>query len=360
MRLLQSRDRLQEVMLGYSDSNKDGGYVTSGWELHKAELELIAVFREHGIKLQLFHGRGGSVGRGGGPSYEAILAQPPGAVQGRIRLTEQGEVITAKYANADVGRRNLEVLVAATMEATLLSHAQPQPDAAQVAAMDRLSTEALAAYRSLVYETDGFETYFWESTVISEIAGLNIGSRPASRKKSRSIEDLRAIPWVFSWAQCRLMLPGWYGFGTAVERFIADAPAERLALLRTMYKEWPFFTTLLSNMDMVLAKSDIAIAGRYAALVADAGLRERIFGRISAEHARTVAILKQIMEQDELLDGNPQMQRSLRNRLPYIDPLNHLQVELLRRYRAGVDDDATRNGLHMSINGISAGLRNSG
>jgi phosphoenolpyruvate carboxylase len=360
MRLLQSRDRLQEVMLGYSDSNKDGGYVTSGWELHKAELELIAVFREHGVKLQLFHGRGGSVGRGGGPSYEAILAQPPGAVQGRIRLTEQGEVITAKYANADVGRRNLEVLVAATMEATLLSHAQPQPDAEQVAAMDRLSTEALSAYRSLVYETDGFETYFWESTVISEIAGLNIGSRPASRKKSRSIEDLRAIPWVFSWAQCRLMLPGWYGFGTAVERFIADAPAERLALLRKMYKEWPFFTTLLSNMDMVLAKSDIAIAGRYAALVGDAALRDRIFGSISAEHARTVAILKQIMEQDELLDGNPQMQRSLRNRLPYIDPLNHLQVELLRRYRAGTDDDATRSGLHMSINGISAGLRNSG
>jgi phosphoenolpyruvate carboxylase len=360
MRLLQSRDRLQEVMLGYSDSNKDGGYVTSGWELHKAELELIAVFRAHGIKLQLFHGRGGSVGRGGGPSYEAILAQPPGAVQGRIRLTEQGEVITAKYANADVGRRNLEVLVAATMEATLLSHAQPQPDAAQVAAMDRLSTEALRAYRSLVYETEGFETYFWESTVITEIAALNIGSRPASRKKSRSIEDLRAIPWVFSWAQCRLMLPGWYGFGTAVERFIADAPAERLALLRTMYKTWPFFTTLLSNMDMVLAKSDIAIASRYADLVSDAALRDRIFGAISAEHARTVEILRQIMEQDELLDGNPQMQRSLRNRLPYIDPLNHLQVELLRRYRAGADDDATRNGLHMSINGISAGLRNSG
>jgi phosphoenolpyruvate carboxylase len=360
MRLLQSRDRLQEVMLGYSDSNKDGGYVTSGWELHKAELELIAVFRAHDVKLQLFHGRGGSVGRGGGPSYEAILAQPPGAVQGRIRLTEQGEVITAKYANADVGRRNLEVLVAATMEATLLSHAQPQPGAEQVAAMDLLSTEALRVYRSLVYETEGFETYFWESTVISEIAALNIGSRPASRKKSRSIEDLRAIPWVFSWAQCRLMLPGWYGFGTAVERFIADAPAERLALLRTMYKEWPFFTTLLSNMDMVLAKSDIAIAGRYATLVADADLRDRIFGRISAEHARTVDILRQIMEQDELLDGNPQMQRSLRNRLPYIDPLNHLQVELLRRYRAGVDDDATRNGLHMSINGISAGLRNSG
>ncbi|MGH8855500.1 MAG: phosphoenolpyruvate carboxylase, partial [Telluria sp.] len=253
--MLRSRGMVQEVMLGYSDSNKDGGYVTSGWELHKAEIELIGVFKQHGVKLQLFHGRGGSVGRGGGPSYEAILAQPAGAVQGRIRLTEQGEVITAKYANPEVGRRNLEVLVAATMEATLLAHDQPEPCAMQAGAMEFLSGEALRAYRSLVYETAGFETYFWESTVISEIAALNVGSRPASRKKSRSIEDLRAIPWVLSWAQCRLMLPGWYGFGTAVERFVQEAPGKRMALLRTMYRDWPFFTTLLSNMDMVLAKS---------------------------------------------------------------------------------------------------------
>lgn len=358
--LLQSRGMVQEIMLGYSDSNKDGGYVTSGWELHKAEIELVEVFKRHGVKLQLFHGRGGSVGRGGGPSYEAILAQPAGAVQGRIRLTEQGEVITAKYANPEVGRRNLEVLVAATMEATLLSHDQPEPCAQQTGAMEFLSREALRSYRSLVYETAGFETYFWESTVISEIAALNIGSRPASRKKSQSIEDLRAIPWVLSWAQCRVMLPGWYGFGTAVERFVQEAPAERLALLRTMYREWPFFTTLLSNMDMVLSKSDIAIASRYAELVSDESLRTRIFDAISAEHARTVTALKQITGQDELLDTNPSMQRSLRNRLPYIDPLNHLQVELLRRYRNGADDESTRSSLHMSINGIAAGLRNSG
>lgn len=358
--MLQSRGNVQEVMLGYSDSNKDGGYVTSGWELHKAEIELVDVFSQHGVKLQLFHGRGGSVGRGGGPSYEAILAQPAGAVQGRIRLTEQGEVITAKYANPEVGRRNLEVLVAATMEATLLSHSQPEPSAAQVDAMEFLSGEALRTYRALVYETAGFETYFWESTVISEIAALNVGSRPASRKKSRSIEDLRAIPWVLSWAQCRLMLPGWYGFGTAVQRFVQDAPAERLALLREMYHEWPFFTTLLSNMDMVLAKSDIAIASRYAELVSDEALRNDIFGAISAEHARTVAVLKQITGQDQLLDANPLMQRSLQNRLPYIDPLNHLQVELLRRYRDGANDESTRSGLHMSINGVAAGLRNSG
>jgi phosphoenolpyruvate carboxylase len=360
MAMLASRGTVQEVMLGYSDSNKDGGYVTSGWELHKAEIELVEVFRAHGVKLQLFHGRGGSVGRGGGPSYEAILAQPAGAVQGRIRLTEQGEVITAKYANPEVGRRNLEVLVAATIEATLLSHEQPPACAAQTGAMEFLSGEALRAYRSLVYETPGFETYFWESTVISEIAALNVGSRPASRKKSRSIEDLRAIPWVLSWAQCRLMLPGWYGFGTAVERFVDEAPAERWALLRKMAKDWPFFTTLLSNMDMVLAKSDIAIASRYAELVKDETLRRDIFGAISAEHARTVAVLKQITGQDELLDANPMMQRSLRNRLPYIDPLNHLQVELLRRYRDGDADEATRSGIHMTINGIAAGLRNSG
>jgi phosphoenolpyruvate carboxylase len=360
MAMLQSRGGVQEVMLGYSDSNKDGGYVTSGWELHKAEIELVEVFRQHGVKLQLFHGRGGSVGRGGGPSYEAILAQPAGAVQGRLRLTEQGEVITAKYANPEVGRRNLEVLVAATMEATLLADDQPVACAAQVEAMECLSTEALRAYRALVYETPGFETYFWESTVISEIAALNVGSRPASRKKTRAIEDLRAIPWVLSWAQCRLMLPGWYGFGTAVERFVQEAPAERLALLREMYQDWPFFNTLLSNMDMVLAKSDIAIASRYAKLVADEVLRESIFGCISAEHARTVAALKQITGQEALLDVNPLMQRSLRNRLPYIDPLNHLQVELLRRYREGDGDEATRSGIHMTINGIAAGLRNSG
>jgi phosphoenolpyruvate carboxylase len=242
----------------------------------------------------------------------------------------------------------------------LLSAGRAEPCREQVEAMEFMSAQALRSYRALVYETPGFETYFWESTVISEIAALNVGSRPASRKKSRSIEDLRAIPWVLSWAQCRLMLPGWYGFGTAVERFLQDAPAARLALLRKMAREWPFFATLLSNMDMVLAKSDIAIASRYAALVGDEALRNDIFATISAEHARTVAVLKHITGQDALLDANPLMQRSLRNRLPYIDPLNHLQVELLRRYRHGADDEATRSGLHMSINGIAAGLRNSG
>ncbi|MFA9218601.1 MAG: phosphoenolpyruvate carboxylase [Sphingomonadaceae bacterium] len=268
-RLLQSRGMLQEVMLGYSDSNKDGGFLTSGWELYKVEVELVQVFARHGVKLQLFHGRGGSVGRGGGPSYEAIMAQPTGAVQGRIRVTEQGEVITAKYANAEVGRRNLEVMIAATLKSTLLGGQQFQPVAAQLAAMEALSAAAMQAYRSLVYETEGFETYFWQSTVISEIAALNVGSRPASRKRSTAIEDLRAIPWVLSWSQCRLMLPGWYGFGSAVDAFLAEHGEQGMELLRQMYQQWPFFHSMLSNMDMVLAKSDIAIAATYSTLVSD-------------------------------------------------------------------------------------------
>ena len=358
-RLLQSRDDTQEVMLGYSDSNKDGGFLTSGWELYKAEIELIEVYRRHGVRLRLFHGRGGSVGRGGGPSYEAILAQPAGAVQGQLRLTEQGEVITAKYANPEVGRRNLEVLAAATVEASFLAEREPAPDPDFLAVMERLSDEAFRAYRNLVYETEGFETYFWESTVISEIAGLNIGSRPASRKKTRAIEDLRAIPWVFSWAQCRLMLPGWFGFGSAVHAFLAKNP-EGMALLQRMHKEWPFFSTLLSNMDMVLAKSDIAIASRYATLVEDVSLRDAIFSRIKAEHQATVEALMTITGQKELQENNPLLKRSIRNRFPYLDPLNHVQVELLRHFREGQQEERIRLGIHLSINGIAAGLRNSG
>ncbi|MCB1915018.1 MAG: phosphoenolpyruvate carboxylase [Rhodocyclaceae bacterium] len=358
--LLASREMTQEVMLGYSDSNKDGGFLSSGWSLYKAEIALIEVFRRHGVRMRLFHGRGGSVGRGGGPSYQAILAQPGGAVQGQIRLTEQGEVIAAKYGNAEVGRRNLEVLVAATMEASLFADAEPAPRPEDLEAMDELSAHAYRAYRALVYETDGFERYFRESTVIGEIANLNIGSRPASRKKTTAIEDLRAIPWVFSWSQCRLMLPGWYGFGSAVAAFLARHGEPGLAHLQAMNRDWGFFSTLLSNMDMVLAKTDIAIASRYAGLVTDATLRDRIFGRIRAEHAATIQALLEITGQRELLDGNPLLRRSIRNRFPYLDPLNHVQVELLHRHREGSDDDRIKRGIHLSINGIAAGLRNSG
>jgi phosphoenolpyruvate carboxylase len=359
-RLVDSRGAVQEVMLGYSDSNKDGGFVTSGWELYKAEIKLIQVFERHHVRLRLFHGRGGSVGRGGGPSYDAILAQPGGAVDGQIRITEQGEIISSKYSNPEVGRNNLEILTAATLEASLLQPRQSAPRAEYLEAMEQLSALAFKAYRGLVYETDGFVDYFWESTVITEISTLNIGSRPASRKKTRAIEDLRAIPWVFSWAQCRLMLPGWYGFGSAVETWVAEHPDKGMAFLQEMHRDWPFFRTLLSNMDMVLAKSSIAIASRYADLVQDEALRTNIFGRIRREWHLSIETLLDIMGQDRLLQGNPLLERSIRNRFPYLDPLNHVQVELLKEHRAQNPDEQVLRGIQLTINGISAGLRNSG
>ncbi|MEP6791050.1 MAG: phosphoenolpyruvate carboxylase, partial [Ramlibacter sp.] len=366
-RLVQRSGGEQDIMLGYSDSNKDGGIFTSNWELYRAEIALVDLFDElansHNIQLRMFHGRGGTVGRGGGPSYQAILAQPPGTVRGQIRLTEQGEVIGSKYANPEIGRRNLETLVAATLEATLLQPTKTAPKAF-LAAAETLSQASMAAYRALVYETPGFTEYFFSSTPIREIAELNIGSRPASRKASQRIEDLRAIPWSFSWGQCRLTLPGWYGFGTAVHQFLNDSPSqsrkEGLALLQKMYRQWPFLRTLLSNMDMVLAKSDLALASRYAELVTDARLRKRIFTTIEAEWHRTVEALQLVTGEKQRLAGNASLQRSIRHRFPYIDPLHHLQVELVRRHRAGKMDERAQRGIHISINGIAAGLRNTG
>jgi phosphoenolpyruvate carboxylase len=360
MTLLKNRGSVQEIMLGYSDSNKDGGYLTSGWELYKAEIGLTEVFRRHGVALRLFHGRGGSVGRGGGPSYQAILAQPEGAVQAGIRVTEQGEVIAGKYAHPETGRRNLEILAAASIEAALPQPEHEAPCAEFLAAMEELSANACRAYRALVYETPSFERYFWESTVIGEIANLHIGSRPASRKKSTRIEDLRAIPWVFGWAQSRLMLPGWYGFGSAVKTWLAAHPDPGLSLLQAMATEWPFFQTLLSNMDMVMAKSDVAIASRYMQLVEDVALREPIFARLRAEWQDSVDALLSILGQRVLLERNPLLARNIRNRFPYIDPLNYVQLELLKRYRNGDVDERVVQGIHLTINGIAAGLRNSG
>ena len=357
--LLASRGNVQEVMLGYSDSNKDGGFLTANWELYKAEVQLVKVFARHKVKLRLFHGRGGTVGRGGGPSYQAVLAQPPGSVAGQIRITEQGEVIASKYSDPDIGRRNLETLVAATFEATLLEPASVERTA-YLEVMQEMSATALSAYRGLVYETPGFVQFFRTATPITEIADLHVGSRPASRKKTDRIEDLRAIPWVFSWSLSRMMLPGWYGFGAAVEALTARKGDSGLELLREMYRDWPFFRTLLSNMDMLLAKSDISIASRYAELVTDGELRERIFSRIQDEWHRTVRWLLAITGQGELLEANPALSRSLRNRSPYIDPLNHLQVELLRRYRSGETQERIRRAILLTINGIAAGLRNSG
>jgi len=358
--LIDSLGGVQEVMLGYSDSNKDGGFVTSGWELYKAEIGLIDLFKSHDVKLRLFHGRGGTVGRGGGPSYEAILAQPAGAVQGQIRVTEQGEIISSKYSNPDLGRRNLEAMTAATLEATLLQTEQKMPDNGFLDAMEELSAHAFAAYRGLVYETEGFEDYFQAATVISEISSLNIGSRPASRKKTSKIKDLRAIPWVFSWAQCRLMLPGWYGFGSAVEKWLEGNPDKGMAHLQKMYNDWPFFRTQLSNMDMVLAKSSIAIASRYAALVEDEHLRSKIFSRIRDEWRASIDALMGISGSEKLLQRNPLLERSIQNRFPYLDPLNHIQVEMLKLYRQHSDDPKVLRGVQLTINGIAAGLRNSG
>ena len=369
--LVASRGNVQEVMLGYSDSNKDGGFLTSGWELFQAEDSLLRVFAAHGVKLRLFHGRGGSVGRGGGPSYQAIRAQPAGTVDGQIRITEQGEVITSKYATPDVGRHHLETLMAATLEASLLGRKEAESAEygvkleAVYPIMTRLSELAFRAYRGLVYETPGFSQYFRESTPLLEIATLNIGSRPSARTKSGRIEDLRAIPWVFSWAQCRLLLPGWYGFGTAVEQWLAETP-NGLVVLQQLARTWPFFRDQLANMDMVLAKSDLAVASRYAELVADVELRDAIFGRIRSEWYRTRDAVLAITGQSRLLEGNPALERSIATRFPYIDPLNHLQVDLLRRHRAAMSESSgeaserIERGIHLTINGISAGLRNSG
>ncbi len=361
----------QDIMLGYSDSNKDGGIFTSNWELYRAELALVELFDQlkasHGVTLRMFHGRGGTVGRGGGPSYQAILAQPPGTVRGQIRVTEQGEVIASKYANPEIGRRNLETLIAATLEATLLTPTKAAPTSF-VDTANALSAHSMRAYRELVYDTPGFADYFFAATPLREIAGLNIGSRPASRKPSQQIEDLRAIPWGFSWGQCRATLPGWYGFGSAVENFLSEnghnPKQDARKLLQKMYRDWPFFRTLLSNIDMVLAKSDLSLAARYAELVPDAKLRKKVLTEIEAEWQRTARALQLITGESKRLASNVALARSIQHRFPYIDPLHHLQVELIRRFRAGKKpedlDEKVQRGIHISINGIAAGLRNTG
>jgi phosphoenolpyruvate carboxylase len=358
--LVASRGDAQEVMLGYSDSNKDGGYLAANWALYRAELDLVEVARAEGIRLRLFHGRGGTVGRGGGPSYDAIRAQPPGAVAGALRITEQGEVIAAKYADPDRARRNLEALVAATLEASLLDIEGLGDDAEPAyALLDDLAGRAQQAYRALVHETPGFVEWFRAATPITELGELNIGSRPPSRKAGNSIADLRAIPWVFSWSQARIMLPGWYGTGSALESWV-DGDDENLARLQELHRTWPFFRTVLSNMGMVLAKTDLGLAARYAELVPDEDLRARVFDQITAEHERTCRMLLAVTGDDHLLADNPSLARSIRNRFPYLEPLHHLQVEMLRRRRAGEDDELTSRNIHLTINGIATALRNSG
>jgi len=375
-RVLRAQGGIQEVMLGYSDSNKDGGFLTSNWSLYQAERALVEVFQARGVRLRLFHGRGGTVGRGGGPSFDAILAQPPGTVDGQIRLTEQGEVIQTKYQDAEIGLRHLEMLVCASLAASLphgtAASSEDAHRARYAATLSCLSALAQRSYRQLVYDTPGFAEYFFTATPIHEIAGLNIGSRPASRKPGLRIEDLRAIPWGFSWSQCRVLLPGWYGVGTAIETWLHDgapeAPAsqpKRLSQLRKMAQDWPFFRTLLANMEMVLAKTDMQIAAHYAQLVSKRALRERILEMIRSEHARTLEMLR-LVTRRELLQDNPTLATSLDERFAYVDPLNYLQVELLHRHRTHTVNDPEQTdtrlqrAIHLTINGIAAGLRNTG
>ncbi|MDT5281314.1 MAG: phosphoenolpyruvate carboxylase [Mycobacterium sp.] len=358
--VVDARAQSQEVMLGYSDSNKDGGYLAANWALYRAELDLVESARKTGIRLRLFHGRGGTVGRGGGPSYDAILAQPPGAVNGSLRITEQGEVIAAKYAEPRIAHRNLETLLAATLEATLLD-VEGLGDTAGPAyeVLDELAARAQRAYAELVHETPGFVDYFKASTPVSEIGALNIGSRPTSRKPTTSISDLRAIPWVLAWSQSRVMLPGWYGTGSAFEEWIAEGDG-RLEVLQDLYRRWPFFRTVLSNMAQVLSKADMGLAAHYSELVEDEALRRRVFDKILGEHERTIRMHKLITGQDDLLADNPALARSVFNRFPYLEPLNHLQVELLRRYRSGDDDELVQRGILLTMSGLATALRNSG
>jgi phosphoenolpyruvate carboxylase len=345
----------QEVMIGYSDSNKDGGYLTSTWGLHQASQALTPVFEEADTAMQLFHGRGGAVGRGGGSAFAAIRAQPAGTVQGRIRITEQGEVIAAKYGTAASAATNLEAMVSASLLASLEPEALSDKDAARfTAAMDQLSDGAFAAYRGLVYDTPAFKDFFRAMTPIAEIATLKIGSRPSSRTKSSAIEDLRAIPWVFSWAQARAMLPGWYGTGEGFAAF------EDKALLADMAAGWPFFAALLGNMEMVLAKSDMGIAARYAELAGHIDGHDAIFGRIRDGWHRAHDGLLDITGQTRLLEKNPALEASIRLRLPYIEPLNLLQIELMKRHRAGETDPRIAEGIQLTINAIATALRNSG
>ena len=352
--LLESRGNIQEIMLGYSDSNKDGGYVTSSWCLYQAELGLVELFKKYDVRMRLFHGRGGSVGRGGGPSYQAILAQPAGSVAGQIRITEQGEVITAKYADPGNAQRNLETLVAATLEASILPD-KKDPDAKL---MQDLSDVSFKYYRELITHPD-FIDYFLQTSPIQEIATLNLGSRPASRKTLARIQDLRAIPWVFSWMQNRLMLPAWYGFGSAVETLCEGNP-DTLTALREHAQSNPFFQAMLSNMEQVMAKTDITLAENYAGLSESPDKAKVIFGMIKEEYQRSRKALLDLLQTEELLRDNRSLARSLALRIPYLNALNGLQVAMLKRLRKEPDNPHALLMVHLTINGVAQGLRNTG
>ncbi|MFL0446063.1 phosphoenolpyruvate carboxylase [Corynebacterium xerosis] len=360
-RYVASRGDLQEVMLGYSDSNKDGGYFAANWALYDAETAITAVAREEGVRLRLFHGRGGTVGRGGGPSYEAILAQPKGAVQGSVRITEQGEIISAKYGHPVTARRNLEALVAATIESTLLDLEDLDDQGRAYDVMSEISELSRDAYAALMHDDPGFIEFFETSTPVGEIGSLNIGSRPSSRKQTTSISDLRAIPWVLAWSQQRSMVPGWFGVGTALKEWVGEDPdGSRLAELRELNQSWPFFNSVLSNMAQVMSKSDLHLAKLYADLVSDREVADRIFSRIREEYELTLEMFLKVTGYSTLLEDNPLLARSVDMRFPYLMPLNAIQLEMLRRYRAGDSRDKVRRGIQLTMNGLATALRNSG
>jgi phosphoenolpyruvate carboxylase len=352
---------IQEVMIGYSDSNKDGGYLTANWEVRCAISALVALGKEKGVAMRFFHGRGGSIGRGGGSSRDAILALPKGASTFGLSVTEQGEVISSKYGHPRSARVSLEALVGASLESVLA----PDDDVGEALLHDImpvLSAQAFKAYRSLVYETEGFSTYFRQSTPLKEIAELKIGSRPAARTTSGKIEDLRAIPWVFSWSQARVMLPGWYGFGSAVLGFVAQRGLAAEAELKTLYQQSPFFATLVANVEMVMAKANRRIGQLYSELVEDQALAKSIFSQITHEWDATLEALAMITGRRDLIGDNAALARSIGLRLPYVDPLNLLQIKLIAQLRGGeaANTDQISQGIQLTINGISAGLRNTG
>ncbi|HET7234324.1 MAG TPA: phosphoenolpyruvate carboxylase, partial [Longimicrobium sp.] len=359
-RLLDSWGRRQEVMLGYSDSNKDGGMLTSTWEIYKAHRALHDVARECGVTLRLFHGRGGTVGRGGGPTHRAITSQPPGAFTGTLRLTEQGEVLNWKYSDTVLAERNLELMVAAALDA--LAHPSgidPARAAVWDDAMEAMSADAYAFYREKIAENPDILPYFEQGTPVAELEHARIGSRPSKRGKSSGLNDLRAIPWVFGWMQSRHVLPAWFGVGHALERFAARGKAEA-ELLVEMTRTFPLFNDLVRNVEVGLAKADLSIARRYAELVDDAELRDRVFGMVEDEFVRTRDVVLRITGQSRLLEENPVLARSIVLRNPYVDPMSLIQVDLLRRKRAGEESDALNYALAATISGISAGLRNTG
>ena len=358
---VSARGDLQEVMLGYSDSNKDGGYFAANWALYDAEVAIVAAAKANDIRLRLFHGRGGTVGRGGGPSYEAILAQPSGAVQGSVRITEQGEIISAKYGHPAAARRNLAALVSATIESTLLDVDDLKNPARAHEIMSEISDLSREAYSKLMHEDPGFIDFFTSSTPVDEIGSLNIGSRPTSRKQTQTISDLRAIPWVLSWSQQRSMVPGWFGVGSALQEWIGeDEDGSRLAELRQLNEDWPFFNSVLSNMAQVMSKADLNLARAYASLCQDKADGERIYGIIKAEFDLTLEMFLKVTGYKHLLEDNPLLRRSVDMRFPYLMPLNIIQLEMLRRYRAGDNRDKVRRGIQLTMNGLATALRNSG